>query len=287
MNWQPVVGSILGLWAPFLVASGQVTFPDLINHWPADGSAVDVVGDADGALNGTIGYVAGRFGEAFDFDNGDFITFGSATCNFGFSDFTLCFWVKLDTAAQMSLFSKRPLCGQVQMIDVRALADGGLRVEFSGPQASNYTTMTAPATLGDGEWHHVAWRRELLTLAIYIDGCLAASQDSPGPIVFSNSAPFTAGKSPCTGTPDGTVALDGALDEIQVYLRALEDEEIATLAERRPGSPDLDCNGTVDGADLGRLLGGWGPCSGLCSSDLNGDGVVDGADIGLLLGEWG
>jgi autotransporter-associated beta strand protein len=47
---------------------------------------------------------------------------------------------------------------------------------------------------------------------------------------------------------------------------------------------DLDGSGTVDGADLGLLLGAWG---GAGAADLNGDGAVDGADLGLLLGAWG
>lgn len=49
---------------------------------------------------------------------------------------------------------------------------------------------------------------------------------------------------------------------------------------------DLDGDGDVDGADLGLLLGSWGPCGG-CPADLDGDGDVDGADLGLLLGSWG
>ena len=48
---------------------------------------------------------------------------------------------------------------------------------------------------------------------------------------------------------------------------------------------DLDCNGTIDGADLGSLLGAWGSSS--PTADLNGDGTVDGADLGLLLSMWG
>lgn len=50
------------------------------------------------------------------------------------------------------------------------------------------------------------------------------------------------------------------------------------------GTGDLNCDGTVNGADLGALLGQWG---GAGSADLNGDGIVNGADIGLLLGHWG
>ena len=48
---------------------------------------------------------------------------------------------------------------------------------------------------------------------------------------------------------------------------------------------DFNGDGDVNGADLGLLLGAWGPCPG-CPEDLNGDGVVSGADIGLLLVAW-
>lgn len=54
-----------------------------------------------------------------------------------------------------------------------------------------------------------------------------------------------------------------------------------------PACPaDLNQDGVVNGADLGLMLGSWGPCPG-CPADLNADGVVNGADLGLLLGSWG
>ncbi|MFO0961414.1 MAG: hypothetical protein U0625_00755 [Phycisphaerales bacterium] len=52
---------------------------------------------------------------------------------------------------------------------------------------------------------------------------------------------------------------------------------------------DLDGSCTVNGADLGILLGAWGcgtPCP-ACRADLNMDGLINGADLGLLLGAWG
>jgi len=48
---------------------------------------------------------------------------------------------------------------------------------------------------------------------------------------------------------------------------------------------DLNCDGRVDGNDLGTLLGQWGTCRG-CSADFNKDGLVDGNDLGTLLGAW-
>ena len=52
---------------------------------------------------------------------------------------------------------------------------------------------------------------------------------------------------------------------------------------------DCNCDGTVNGADLGLLLLNWGPCSGdgRCVGDINLDGLIDGADLGDLLSHWG
>ena len=51
---------------------------------------------------------------------------------------------------------------------------------------------------------------------------------------------------------------------------------------------DLNLDGTVNGADLGSLLGTWGAVApGGAVADLNGDGAVNGADLGMLLGAWG
>ncbi len=46
---------------------------------------------------------------------------------------------------------------------------------------------------------------------------------------------------------------------------------------------DLNCDGVVDGLDLGLLLSAWGTPAG----DVTGDGTTNGADLGALLGSWG
>jgi len=55
-----------------------------------------------------------------------------------------------------------------------------------------------------------------------------------------------------------------------------------------PCPADLNHDNQVNGADLGLMLGAWGPCpSSPCAADLNGDNQVNGADLGLMLGAWG
>ncbi len=61
----------------------------------------------------------------------------------------------------------------------------------------------------------------------------------------------------------------------------------AFVLVRQGGTPcpaDLNADGSVNGADLGALLGTWGASG---AADLNDDGIVNGADLGALLGAWG
>lgn len=55
-----------------------------------------------------------------------------------------------------------------------------------------------------------------------------------------------------------------------------------------PGLCDANGDGLVDGADLGALLGIWGPVgvSSVRWADFNNDGEVDGQDLGIMLGAW-
>ncbi len=76
-----------------------------------------------------------------------------------------------------------------------------------------------------------------------------------------------------------TIAFDFDADPAEVE---------AALASLAPGSPcpaDFDGDGTVGGADFGRLLAAFGTAD--AAADLDGDGVVGGGDVGLLLASWG
>jgi 1,4-alpha-glucan branching enzyme len=46
---------------------------------------------------------------------------------------------------------------------------------------------------------------------------------------------------------------------------------------------DLNCDGSVNAADLSILLGAWGTSG---PGDLTGDGAVNAADLSILLGAW-
>ena len=59
---------------------------------------------------------------------------------------------------------------------------------------------------------------------------------------------------------------------------------LATGASAQSCSGDLNRDGTVNGADLGLMMGAFNGTE--AAFDLNHDGIVNGADLGLLLSNW-
>jgi hypothetical protein len=84
--------------------------------------------------------------------------------------------------------------------------------------------------------------------------------------------------------PPGNTAhllLSGTLPTIDASFSG--DATLVAQGAKACAPADLNCDGVVDGADLGLLLAAWGTSG---PGDLNGDGTVDGADLGLLLAAW-
>jgi len=74
----------------------------------------------------------------------------------------------------------------------------------------------------------------------------------------------------------------GAADLIwtRFFSQIVSEETVCTACPA-----DISGDGSVDGIDLGMLLGAWG--SAAPASDLDGNGSVDGVDLGMLLAAWG
>ena len=103
----------------------------------------------------------------------------------------------------------------------------------------------------------------------------------PETIFIDQGQPQTASVDP-TGWSFAFAGRNGGIDQ-DVLIGDLSISMVVECpAEENPA--DLNDDDMIDGADLGLLLGAWGPCTEEpCVGDINGDGVVNGADLGLLL----
>ena len=85
---------------------------------------------------------------------------------------------------------------------------------------------------------------------------------------------------------------EGAIDDLAIWRRVLNADEIAILAMGREFggliacATDLDGSGAVDFPDLLAVLAAWGPCR-ACAEDFDNDGAVGFQDLLLLLASWG
>lgn len=86
----------------------------------------------------------------------------------------------------------------------------------------------------DGEWHHIAGSFDSATgiISVYLDGVLLNSA------FFQETISYSIGNNASLGSMQGIRNFNGCLDELQIYGRALTEQEVQTLAEPPdPGEP--------------------------------------------------
>lgn len=212
--------------------------PDMTAWYPGEGDASDIQGENHGLLNGGVGFSTGLVEQAFDFSGVDgYVSFGSSLGNFGTDDFSIDFWIRTESTRIEDVLGKREICGFGDFFDIRLNLDiagnqraDGIAVEMRSA-GQNHILQGSP--INDGEYHHVAVVRQGNTSTLFIDGMTDATFTGSAPVVISNSAELTAGRSACTGNTVGSSGIEshftGQLDEIEFYSRALTPNEVRNI----------------------------------------------------------
>ena len=158
--------------------------------------------------------------------------------------------------------------------------------------ASPGQTFTMDIVNGDPQWVDDLF-------AIYIDWNGDEDFDDSGELAFEDTGvgPYAATITVPAGQSLGETRMrlrlhDGGFDAMAPCGTAtygeVEDYTLRIEEADEPCLGDINGDGTVTAADLGLLIGAWGPCGGgSCPSDLNGDGQVNAADLGFLVAAWG
>ncbi|MFO0954028.1 MAG: LamG-like jellyroll fold domain-containing protein [Isosphaeraceae bacterium] len=204
--------------------------PNLIGGWTGDGTPADSAGGNDGVLvNGTT-YGPGRTGQAFAFDGvNDFVQApDSDLWAFGTHDFTIASWVNFN-AVRSSTVSQPTVVfvgndegGGSQNKWTFALGGDQLYFHINSPTLGP-VFYTVPFIPTPGQWYHLSVNRSGSTLGFFVNGVLIGTQTTTLAVPNAN-APLTIGSS------EGLPSMDGRIDEVQIYDRALTPVEIADLA---------------------------------------------------------
>ena len=156
-------------------------------HWQfeeKEGSIVrDTISGVEGRLHRSISWGGhGRIGKAVRFPSRESrIVFGHEVGQFGTSDFTVAFGIKIlgtDGQNDLNIIGTRSVSGHGNWFSLR-LEDKGRRLTFEVDENSRgkhyaFAKTRRLSNLSDKKWHHIALVREGRTVKVYFDGTLEA-----------------------------------------------------------------------------------------------------------------
>ncbi len=183
-------------------------------------------------VNGA-GWSTGRFGQALNLDGvNDYVTVAGPNLPTG--DYTWELWVNPDRNNVFQTLMEGQNGAGGGILELNLAAGGAVQVWSNGAQR-----LVTASTVPTGVWTHVALTRSGSTLRVYLNGTQDANTGSDGAAIAFSGDPLLIGvdaDSGGTGTLNGY--LDGRVDELRVYSRALTGAEIST-----------DMNSPIGGGD--------------------------------------
>jgi len=195
----------------------------LVLHLPMDeGVSTKVFDQSEHQNNGTINgasWANGKFGKALDFDgtNDNVTVTRSPSLNLGLSSFSLCAWINTTDSEGDIINNWDGSNGCFLLMVYNAKLRG--HIAMSG----NANAIDSPSNVNDGQWHFVYQVVDGTKIYLYIDGVLVNSQTLSG-IKSGIQNNVIIGERLTSGTN-----LDGIIDEVRIYNRALSAEEVRTL----------------------------------------------------------
>jgi hypothetical protein len=189
----------------------------IVSWWAGDGNATDLVGSNSGTLNNGVTFHQGEVADGFNFNGSDYVSAGTTGLPTGKSDRTLELWVNVNafTPAGETFFAGYGNFGTANQSFHLGASGSTLFWSQSG------TTIRGPS-LAANTWYHVAVTNVGKTATLYLDGTAVGS--STVPINTPANTQFDIGRIP--GSLGDTNQLNGEVDEVAVYARALTASEI-------------------------------------------------------------
>ena len=207
--------------------------PGLVALWSGEGNGNDSVG-GNNMMPTDIAFVEGKAGQAFGFNGaGQWVNCGNNNAgNFGANDFTVAFWVKFNT-----VFTEQVMVEKY----VETLGGSGEPSGWTLTKLSNnrfrFGGLGFSVDFGNavaGTWTYLAVTRSNGNVRCYVNGVLAGQLAALANLDSAASLKLGHRGNP-TDTPGSAdprqFYLNGVLDEIAIYDRALSAAEIETICK--------------------------------------------------------
>jgi len=194
---------------------------ELLSWWPGDGNAHDIVGLNHGTLINDATFAPGWVGQAFSLDGiEDYVELPDGIGNFGAGPFSVDFWMRsnaVGTAGTYLVGKSYPDAGLGW--DIR-LQDSAIQVVGVNGWDIN---LVSDASATANAWHLVAVTSTDTTVDLYIDAIWKGA--CPRSPISSTTAPLRIGYT----LAFGGLALDGLIEEIEIFDRALSETEVSAI----------------------------------------------------------
>ena len=202
----------------------------LVAHWAFDGDYNDSANSHHGTRIGDPVLItdnAKRGTGAVQLDGvDDFVKINGFKCIAGGQSRTVCAWIRTDVPGRV-IIAWGPLgaSGCRWVFGTNAVGQLWLGIGGGG-------SITGTADICDGDWHHVAVVAEddgspnINEVKLYVDGLPDAPSVNTADLVINTLA----GPDVTIGQYNGAGFLEGTIDEVRIYNRALDADEIEVLA---------------------------------------------------------
>ena len=201
-----------------------------VAHWHFDEGTGTVAHDVDGQHNGALGAGTANMRPAWNVAGG--LTFDGTNDKVKVPDsdaldivgnaLTVSLRLKR-TGATAGLLVKKADASNGYQLSVTA--SGALQFEIR--QAGTTKTVTSTTTIPLNQWKHIAARYDGSALRVFINGTIDTATTAATGALVATTAPLWIG--------GDTTYLNGALDDLSIYNRALSDAEISNLSNNRVG----------------------------------------------------
>jgi len=198
----------------------------MVSWWTGDGHANDIVGGNDGTLGDDVTFANGMVGEAFCFDGtaDEAVVWAPGVGIDGLQQLTIDAWVKLNV---MENDEERfvTLCDDVLLRHDGFNGSGQLHfcMNFGGESPDDdLHDVRVNDALEVEVWYHVAGTYDGEDMRLYLNGREVGNHPVIGTI-------RTTGRDVGLSWPDEP--MDGLLDEVEIYNRALSADEIWAIFE--------------------------------------------------------